>query len=113
MEFVIYFSQYLYIGKEFKYIFISSVEAINKTGEVYEPLKSLCTSAVFNTCISRAQSLVVAIGNPFRLTKCEGLIGQKSWSEFIRKCKETKSYDDVSFKTLTTEQSTNGELQRS
>ena len=113
MEFVIYFNQCIYIGKEFKYLFISTVETVNKTGEIYEPLKSLCASTVFNTCISRAQSLVVAIGNPFRLTKCEGLIEQNSWSEFIRKCKETKSYDDVSFKTLTKKQTRNGELQRS
>ena len=68
-----------------------------------DPVKSLCDQYVFNTVITRACSLVVAIGNPFRLMKIEEMgshdqdvdlsAGKKKrcWQTFIFHCLQCKS----------------------
>ena len=70
-----------------------------------DPVKSLCDQYVFNTVITRACSLVVAIGNPFRLMKEEVMGGQlqgdakaihktrKCWQTFIFRCLQCKSLE--------------------
>ncbi len=57
------------------------------------PLKSFSDPYVFNTAITRAQSLVIAFGNPFRLLKMEDQMidrhrmkGIRCWSSFINLC---------------------------
>ena len=69
-----------------------------------DPVKSLCDQYVFNTVITRACSLVVAIGNPFRLMKIEEMRGRedvavvtssgkmkKCWQTFVFHCLQCKS----------------------
>ena len=71
-----------------------------------DPVKSLCDQYVFNTVITRACSLVVAIGNPFRLMKIEEMGSQcdqdvdlsagkkkKCWQTFIFHCLQCKSLE--------------------
>ena len=69
-----------------------------------DPVKSMCDQYVFNTVITRACSLVVAIGNPFRLMKIEAMGGRgdamtsqrsagkvKCWQTFIFRCLQCRS----------------------
>ena len=71
-----------------------------------DPVKSLCDQYVFNTVITRACSLVVAIGNPFRLMRVEAMGSQHNakdvkggaagktkncWQTFIFRCLQCKS----------------------
>ena len=63
------------------------------------PTKSICDQYVFNTIITRAQSLVVCVGNPFLLfsTEKSTLSMSKStpsiycWREYVKRCLETSS----------------------
>ena len=79
-------------GEEFRACFISTTEPTWKDGSSRNPTKSICDPFVFNTALTRAQSLVVAVGNPFLLLKMErhmvakhGKAG-KGWSTYIREC---------------------------
>ena len=93
-------------GREFKAIFICTSEAVDKGCATRDPVKSLCDQYVFNTVITRACSLVVAIGNPFRLMKVEAMGSRfdtkdiegrtagktkKCWQTFIFHCLQCKS----------------------
>ena len=73
---------------------MSTVESVDpESGQSANPTKSLCSPYVFNTAITRAQSLVVASGNPFTLLAVEAKMPQPKhcWREFIRRCKENKT----------------------
>ena len=50
------------------------------------PTKSVCDQFVFNTVITRAQSLVVAVGNPFMLLKMEHHNSKPCWREYLNLC---------------------------
>ena len=43
---------------------------------------------MFNTALTRAQSLVVAAGNPFQLLKVESTMTDQvgCWKEYLRRC---------------------------
>ena len=58
------------------------------------PTKSLCNPYVFNTAITRARSLVVAVGNPFTLLSVEANVAKPKhcWKEFIARCLEHHSF---------------------
>ena len=58
------------------------------------PTKSLCNPYVFNTAITRARSLVVAVGNPFTLLSVEANVTKPKycWREFITRCLEQNSF---------------------
>ena len=64
--------------------------------------KSLCDPHVFNTAITRAESLVVAVGNPISLLKTEKHMTKnpsykekgKCWSNFLKHCIEN---DTITF----------------
>ena len=83
-------------GQEFDVLFLSTVESVLSDGRPFDPLKSLCHPAVFNTAITRARSLVIAVGNPNILIKCEKSMGSKfkCWEEFITRCKAKGTYDE-------------------
>ena len=79
-------------GEEFRACFISTTEPTWKDGSSRNPTKGICDPFVFNTALTRAQSLVVAMGNPFLLLKMERHMVQKyprigkGWSTYIREC---------------------------
>ena len=66
-------------------------------GRASNPTKSICDPYVFNTAITRAQSLVVSVGNPFRLLKSESYMEHKyrfnikCWHEYLKHCIECKT----------------------
>ena len=71
-------------------MFLSTAEPTTAEGESKNPTKTPCNQYVFNTAITRAQSLVVCVGNPFLLLKIEKKIGNENkascWGEYIRRC---------------------------
>ena len=81
----------LLTGREFKALFISTVESLNISGCSNNPDKSLCNPIVFNTAITRAASLIVAVGNPYILMAVEDKMGtnQQCWAEYLHTCFKT------------------------
>ena len=75
-------------------MFLATGEPFDDNGMSSNPTKSLCNPYVFNTALSRAESLVVAVGNPFTLMRVEETMGkashggfqQRCWKEYIRVC---------------------------
>ena len=86
------------IGREFRAIFISTSEATSKDGESINQTKSMSDRYIFNTAITRSQSLVVVVGNPFLLLKMEKHMLQKygegaeCWTPYIKQCIECKTF---------------------
>ena len=85
-------------GREYRAIFIGTSEPTEDDGTPRNLTKSICDRYVFNTAISRAQSLVVCVGNPFMLLQSEkhmtvkyGEEG-KCWSEYLRRCLEYQTF---------------------
>ena len=80
------------IGQEFRALFISTSEPTTPEGETRDSTKSISDPAVFITALTRAQSLVVAVGNPFMLLKREQHMVKKygdrghCWSLFLKAC---------------------------
>ena len=83
------------------------MECVLSSGKPFDTLKSLCHPAVFNTAITRAQSLVVAVGNPFTLMKAEATLGSSTycWRQFISTCQNSKTYDESSYLEFTDQHS--------
>ena len=87
------------IGREFRAIFISTLEVTKEDGSTMNPTKSICDQYVFNTIITRAQSLIVCVGNPFLLFSIEThapKYGNRElpiycWREYVKRCLETSS----------------------
>ena len=81
-------------GREFRAIFLSTSEPTQEDGETCNPTKSICDPYVFNTAITRAQSLVVSVGNPFILLREEQHMVKrygnrgKCWSTYLQFCLE-------------------------
>ncbi|XP_065917902.1 3'-5' exoribonuclease HELZ2-like isoform X2 [Dysidea avara] len=80
-------------GREFRAIFISTLEKTEDDGSTSNPTKSICDQYAFNTVITRAQSLVVCVGNPFLLFSIEKSTGYiiYCWREYVKRCLETSS----------------------
>lgn len=85
------------LGQEFRALFVSTSEPTKPSGETLDPTKSISDPFVFITAVTRAQSLVVAVGNPFLLLKREahmvakyGKLGH-CWSHFLKACLENGS----------------------
>ena len=78
----------IYIGQEFSYLFLSTVEGLDKHGQSFDPLKSFSNPYIFNTAFARARSLVVAAGNPFTLIKAEEHMAENKgcWKELVARC---------------------------
>ena len=81
------------VGREYRAIFVCTSEPVNPDGSSANPTKSVCDKFVFNTVITRAQSLVVAVGNPYRLFKVEEMSpnGRGCWKEYVRHCIECRT----------------------
>lgn len=85
-----------FAGKEYKVLLLSTSEPVSAKGASANPTKSLCNPYVFNTAITRAQSLVVSVGNPFLLLRMEqAMIKQPGyeriglcWSNYFKRCLE-------------------------
>ena len=76
-----------------------TAQPVNQDYSPFDPVKSMCDPFMFNTIITRPKSLLVVIGNPFRLRKIEqithsGKIEQNvhdppaCWSEYLYQCWE-------------------------
>ncbi len=55
------------LGEEFSAVFLSTSEPTDGHGAPADQFKSICNEYVFNTVVTRAQSLIVVAGNPFFL----------------------------------------------
>ena len=83
------------VGREYRAIFISTLEATKVDGSTMNPTKSICDQYVFNTVITRAQSLIVCVGNPFLLFSIEKRTPNYKiycWREYVKRCLETSSF---------------------
>ena len=73
-------------------MFVSTSEPTTPDGETRDATKSISDPAVFITAITRARSLVVAVGNPFMLLRREKHMVKKygdrghCWSLFLKAC---------------------------
>ena len=87
------------LGHEFRALFLSTSEPTDEDGATCNPTKSLCDCYVFNTVITRAQSLVVTVGNPFMLLRMERHMvlkyGEKGkcWSKYLKFCLDNHTFD--------------------
>ena len=67
---------------------MSTVESLDSSGCSSNPTKSLCSPSVFNTAITRAKSLIVAVGNPYTLMAVEENMdnSKQCWPEYLNHC---------------------------
>ena len=82
-------------GREYRAVFISTLEATTTDGSALDPTKSICDQYVFNTVITRAESLIVCVGNPFLLfsiEKCTQKFKIYCWREYVKRCLEISSF---------------------
>ena len=81
-------------GREFRAIFVSTTEATDVNGCSKNPTKSMTDPFVFNTVITRAQSLVVCVGNPYFLCHLAKKTkpGNKCWSMYIKCCLDYETF---------------------
>ena len=67
-------------------------------GDTCNPTKSPCDRYVFNTILTRAKSLVVAVGNPLDLLSVENHMVKrygdqgKCWSLYLKSCLEKNTF---------------------
>lgn len=87
-------------GCEFTAVFIGTCEATDEKGIPQNLTKTIINRYVFNTVLTRARYLVVAVGNPLQLLDKEESMCQMNlqsrhfqcWKEYIRRCIECKSF---------------------
>ena len=88
------------VGHEFRAVLLNTFEPTWDNGTPLTESRSVINPYVFNTVISRAQSLVIAIGNPFMLLMMEehtvSKYGErwKCWTHYLRVCLE---HDTLTF----------------
>jgi len=84
----------MFTGREFQAIFVSTTEATDNNGFCKNPTKSMTDPFVFNTVLTRAQSLVVCVGNPYFLCQLEEKRnpGNKCWSIYINRCLDCETF---------------------
>ena len=89
------------LGQEYQAVILSTTEPVNLDGSTLDPTKSFCDPYVFNTAVTRAKSLVLAVGNPFLLLNMEKSFARnygdehstQCWSTFLELCIENKSFE--------------------
>jgi superfamily I DNA and/or RNA helicase/exoribonuclease R len=87
-------------GREFNAVFMGTCETTDESGLPKNTTKTIMNRYVFNTALTRARYLVVAVGNPLQLLEKEEKMHQlnpqnkqfQCWKEFIRRCIECKSF---------------------
>ena len=87
-------------GREFRAIFISTLEVTKQDGSALNPIKTICDQYIFNSVITRAQSMIVCVGNPFLLFSIESFIPNYEkhnvpiycWRQYVKMCLETSSF---------------------
>ena len=87
-------------GCQFTAVFIGTCEATDEKGIPKNPTKTIINRYVFNTALTRARYLVVAVGNPLQLLEkeermCDLLPENRNyqcWKEYIKRCLECKSF---------------------
>ena len=91
---------YIILGQQYQAVILSTTEPVHLDGSTLDSTKSFCDPYVFNTAVSRAKSLVVAVGNPFLLLNIEKSIthygdkhNTKCWSTFIKLCIEKNTFE--------------------
>lgn len=84
-------------GREFRAIFVSTTEATDINGFCKNPTKNIIDQFVFNTVVTRAQSLVVCVGNPYFLCRLEEKMkpGNKCWSTYITSCLDCETFTSI------------------
>ena len=70
------------------------MECVHDGFKSANPTKSFCNRYVFNTALTRAQSLVVVAGNPFLLLKVESAMPEPMgcWREYLRRCIDNDTF---------------------
>jgi hypothetical protein len=79
-------------GLEYRAVFLCTSEPVNNDFSPFDPVKSICDLHVFNTIITRSRSLVIVVGNPFRLMEIEKKMpkaDKKCWLSYIQRCWES------------------------
>ena len=87
-------------GREFTAVFIGTCEATDEDGIPKNTTKTIINRYVFNTALTRAKYLVVAVGNPLQLLQKEQNMIERypehrnyhCWKEYIRRCIECNSF---------------------
>ena len=100
MEYIINY----YVGTEYDVLFLGTAEPISHetdgSPKINDFSESLSNPYVFNTAISRARTLVVAVGNPILLLKIERCVTEKEfggnkakcWSNYLKYCLEKGTF---------------------
>ena len=98
----LFFHCFHYLGREYRAVFLCTSEPVLEDGSTANPTKSICDKFVFNTVITRAQSLVVAVGNPFRLFAIEEKSpnGAGCWKEYVTHCYKNHTVQGADLKQL-------------
>ena len=73
-------------------MFLSTAEPTDAHGAPADRIKSICNEYVFNTVITRAQSLIFVAGNPFFLLHMGSHYRINCWTEYIRRCVQCQSF---------------------
>ena len=73
---------------EFRAVFLSTAEPTDAEGRLWDPHSSICNEYIFNTVVTRAQSLFVAFGNPFKLLHSGSSpnFTKNCWKLYIQRC---------------------------
>ena len=73
-------------GEEFAAVFLSTVEPTDEDCNPQDPVRSISNEFVFNTIMTRAQSLVYCVGNPFILYELGKKYKVNCWAEYLHRC---------------------------
>ena len=74
-------------------MFLSTSEPTNELGAPTDHFKSICNEYVFNTVVTRAQSLIFVAGNPFLLLHMGSYFKTNCWTEYIRRCIQCQTFE--------------------
>ena len=80
-------------GEEFSAVFLSTSEPTDDHGAPADRFKTICNEYVFNTVVTRAQSLIFVAGNPFLLLHMGSHFKTNCWKEYIRRCIQCQSFE--------------------
>ena len=87
-------------GCEFTAVFLGTCETTDERGVPNNTTKTMINRYIFNTALTRARYLVVAVGNPLQILRKEEEMYKSvpanqcfwCWKEFIKRCIECRSF---------------------